>query len=97
MPMDSRLLHDLTRLLGTRGILHQPEDLLLYEYDGSVDVGRPDCVVFPRTAADVVVFITAGAVDHSVAEATVGWMIALTHHMRIKDMLVREGQWDEWR
>ena len=37
--------------------------------------------------ADVVVFITAGAVDRSVAEATVGWMIALTHHFRIKDHL----------
>ena len=37
--------------------------------------------------ADVVVFITAGAVDRSVAEATVGWMIALTHHFRIKDQL----------
>jgi glycolate oxidase len=52
--MDSRLLHQLTSLLGPRGVLHQPEDLLLYEYDGSVDVGRPDCVVFPRTATDVV-------------------------------------------
>ncbi len=52
--MDSRLLHDLTKLLGPRGILHQPEDLLLYEYDGSVEVARPDCVVFPRATADVV-------------------------------------------
>ena len=30
-----------------------------------------------------------GVVDRSVAEATVGWMIALTHHLRIKDQLVR--------
>jgi phosphoglycerate dehydrogenase-like enzyme len=47
------------------------------------------------TAADVLVTITTGAVDRSVAEATIGWMIALTHHMRIKDNLVRTGQWDE--
>ncbi len=47
------------------------------------------------TAAEVVVFIAAGAVDRSVAEATVGWMIALTHNMRIKDGLVRTGRWDE--
>ena len=40
-------------------------------------------------------FITAGAVDRPVAEATVGWMIALTHHMLAKDRLVRTGQWDE--
>jgi len=55
-------------------------------YD-SVDV--PAC-----TAADVAVFITSGAVDRPVAEATVGWMIALTHHMRTKDRLVRTGEWD---
>jgi glycolate oxidase len=51
--MDSRLLHDLKKLLGSDGVLDQPEDLLLYEYDGSVDRARPDCVVFPRTTADV--------------------------------------------
>jgi phosphoglycerate dehydrogenase-like enzyme len=55
-------------------------------YD-SVDV--PAC-----TAADVAVFITSGAVDRPVAEATVGWMIALTHHFRTKDRLVRTGEWD---
>ena len=41
------------KLLGAGGVLHEPEDLLLYEYDGSVEVARPDCVVFPRTTADV--------------------------------------------
>ncbi|MGA3293399.1 MAG: FAD-linked oxidase C-terminal domain-containing protein [Candidatus Acidiferrales bacterium] len=52
--IDSRLLHDLKKLLGRGDVLHKPDDLLLYEYDGSVDVARPDCVVFPRTAEDVV-------------------------------------------
>lgn len=56
-------------------------------YD-SVDV--PAC-----TAADVLLFIAAGAVDRPVAEATVGWMLALTHHIRVKDLLMREGRWDE--
>src|SRR4051794_19460531 len=56
-------------------------------YD-AVDV--PAC-----TAADVLVTITTGAVDRSVAEATVGWLIALCHNLRIKDSLVRQGQWDE--
>ncbi len=55
-----------------------------------------DAVDVPAcTAADVALFITAGAVDRSVAEATVGWMLALTHHLRTKDRLVREGQWNE--
>lgn len=44
---------------------------------------------------DVLVTITAGAVDRPVAEATIGWMIALSHHMRIKDQLVRTGRWEE--
>lgn len=56
-------------------------------YD-SVDV--PAC-----TDADVLAFITAGAVDRSVAEATVSWMLALTHHVFAKDRLVREGRWDD--
>ena len=47
------------------------------------------------TAADVLVTITVGAVDRPVAEATIGWMIALSHNLRIKDGLVRAGRWDE--
>jgi len=62
---------------------------------GRFGVGYDAVNVPACTEADVVVFITAGAVDHSVAEATVGWMIALTHHMRVKDSLVREGRWDQ--
>ncbi|HXX44461.1 MAG TPA: FAD-linked oxidase C-terminal domain-containing protein [Candidatus Acidoferrales bacterium] len=63
--MDSRLLHDLKKLLGTEGVLHQPEDLLLYEYDGSVDIARPDCVVFPRTTSDVIELVKL-AIRHRV-------------------------------
>src|ERR1700719_3547141 len=47
--MDSRLLQDLKKLLGSDAVLHEPEDLILYEYDGSVEIARPNCVVFPRT------------------------------------------------
>ncbi len=54
-------------------------------YDG-VDV--PAC-----TAADVALMTAVGAVDRSVAEATIGWMLALTHHMQAKDRMVREGNW----
>ncbi len=44
----------LAKLLGPRGYLDRPEDLTLYEYDGSVDKHRPDLVVFPRSTEDVV-------------------------------------------
>jgi phosphoglycerate dehydrogenase-like enzyme len=62
---------------------------------GRFGVGYDAVDVQACTQADVVVFITAGAVDRPVAEATVGWMIALSHHFRTKDMLVRTGRWDE--
>ena len=47
-------IQDLQRALGSRAVLHRDQDLLLYEYDGSIDKGRPECVVFPRTTDDVV-------------------------------------------
>ena len=52
--VNSQLIYDLQKALGSDSVLHAPQDLLLYEYDGSVEVGKPQCVVFPRTAADVV-------------------------------------------
>jgi phosphoglycerate dehydrogenase-like enzyme len=55
-----------------------------------------DAVDVPAcTRADVAVVIARGAVDRSVAEATLAWMLALTHHVRAKDLLVRGGRWDE--
>jgi phosphoglycerate dehydrogenase-like enzyme len=62
---------------------------------GRFGVGYDNVDVAACTAADVLLLITAGAVDRPVAEATVGWMIALTHHMKVKDLLVCEGKWDE--
>ena len=56
-------------------------------YD-TVDVGG--C-----TEAGVALFITSGAVNYSVAEAILGWMLALGHHCLQKDRLTREGKWQE--
>ncbi|MBX5496758.1 MAG: FAD-binding protein [Bryobacteraceae bacterium] len=47
----------LIELLGNRGYLDRPEDLVLYEYDGGVDKHRPDMVVFPRSTEDVVAIV----------------------------------------
>jgi glycolate oxidase len=57
MKIDAYLLHELKQLLGDGGVLHRPEDLILYEYDGSVEIARPDCVVFPRNTAHVVAVV----------------------------------------
>ena len=62
---------------------------------GRFGVGYDTVDVAACTAADVLLFIAAGAVDRPVAEATVGWMLALSHHLRTKDALVREARWDE--
>ena len=72
--------------------LSQSQDLLAVSRFG---VGYDSVDVSACTEADVVLCITAGAVDRPVAEATVGWMIALGHHMIIKDKLVRKGLWHQ--
>src|SRR5262249_32498812 len=58
-------------------------------------VGFDNVDVAACTAADVVLTIAAGAVDRPMAEATLCWLLALTHHVRIKDRLVREGRWHD--
>ncbi len=51
IPHEAR--RELARMLGPGGYLDQPEDLALYEYDGSPDRGSPEMVVFPRSTEQV--------------------------------------------
>jgi phosphoglycerate dehydrogenase-like enzyme len=76
----------------TRDSLTNSSDLLAI---GRFGVGYDSVDVAACTDADVLLFITAGAVDRPVAEAVVGWMLALTHHVFTKDRLVRQGKWDD--
>jgi phosphoglycerate dehydrogenase-like enzyme len=76
----------------TAGSLEGCPDLLAICRFG---VGYDSVDVAACTRAGVLALITAGAVDRSMAEATLAWMLALTHHVRVKDALVREGRWDE--
>jgi len=48
-------------IVGPKGYLDKPEDLLLYEYDGSVDKARPEMVVFPETTEQVSEIVKATA------------------------------------
>jgi glycolate oxidase len=50
-------LSQIDKLLGPRGYLDRPEDLTLYEYDGSIDKARPELVVFPKTTEQVVALV----------------------------------------
>jgi phosphoglycerate dehydrogenase-like enzyme len=75
-----------------RNTLSESENLLALARFG---VGYNDIDVQACTDADVIFFTATGSVDRSMAEATIGWMIALSHHFRIKDILVRQGEWNQ--
>ncbi len=45
--------------------------------------------------ANIIVTITRGAVNYSVAEAIITWMLALSHRVLNKNSLVRNGKWSE--
>ncbi|HEV8573705.1 MAG TPA: FAD-linked oxidase C-terminal domain-containing protein [Dehalococcoidia bacterium] len=51
--MTSNLVRDLQNALGRKCVLHAPEDLLVYEYDATIERGLPDAVVLPDSAQGV--------------------------------------------
>lgn len=51
--MQPQLIRELVALLGPKAVLSLAEDLMLYEYDGSVELGSPECVVFPSNTREV--------------------------------------------
>src|SRR5579875_2731080 len=54
MAVTEELREALEAKLGKRAILAEASDLKLYEYDGGVDKGQPELVVFPRATEEVV-------------------------------------------
>ena len=60
----SQAVEKLRDIVGAKGVLAREQDLLLYEYDGSIEKGRPECVVFPGSTDDVVRIVkVAGEFD----------------------------------
>ena len=51
--MDPALFRELKSLLGPANVLSQKEDLMLYEFDGSVEKARPEVVVLPLSTEHV--------------------------------------------
>src|SRR6266496_2804774 len=49
----SALVMELESVLGSEAVLWRPYDLMLYEYDGSIDKARAQAVVFPTSARQV--------------------------------------------
>src|SRR5690348_8374779 len=52
-PKKAEVVRELSALLGARYVLSSPYDLMLYEYDASIDRNRPDIVVLPSTTEEV--------------------------------------------
>lgn len=52
--MNPTVIPELERLLGPDAVLSKPTDLMMYEYDGSVEEARPEVVVFPNSTRHVV-------------------------------------------
>ena len=50
----SSAISELKHLLGAQSVLDKTQDLVLYEFDGSIEKSAPDCVVFPTSTEDVV-------------------------------------------
>jgi glycolate oxidase len=63
MPAEKKaeVVRELSDLLGARYVLHSPYDLMLYEYDASIDRSTPDIVVMPASSEDVAAIVKIAA------------------------------------
>ena len=60
----AEVVQELSALLGNRYVLHSPYDLMLYEYDASIDRSVPDVVVLPASTQDVAAIVKIAARHH---------------------------------
>jgi glycolate oxidase len=51
--MDKNLIAELEQIIGRDGVLHTPEDLAVYSYDGTFEEHRPDVVVLPHSTEQI--------------------------------------------
>ncbi|MFN8557674.1 MAG: FAD-linked oxidase C-terminal domain-containing protein [Dehalococcoidia bacterium] len=55
------VIRELQRIVGKDSVYHRPEDLLLFEYDGTIDRGDPSVVAYPRSAEQVAAIVRVAA------------------------------------
>ena len=48
-----RIVRQLEGIVGKANVIHHPEDLLVFEYDGSIDKAIPEAVVLPGSTQEV--------------------------------------------
>jgi len=59
-----RVVSELSDVIGARYVLYTPYDLMLYEYDASIDRSTPDIVVLPASTEEVAAIVKIAARDH---------------------------------
>jgi glycolate oxidase len=99
-PVTAACIRELQRVLGRDRVLATPEELIAYEYDGTIERGKPQAVVFPESTEHVAAAVKvayrfgvpviprgAGTGLSGGAIATVGGVvIALTRMKRILEV-----------
>jgi hypothetical protein len=83
-PLRREVIRGSQNIVGAPMVLHRAEDLLLYEYDGSVEKGRPGAVLFPSSTEDVSRVVRLAALEllaekMSYASATKAQVIATSN------------------
>ena len=51
--MNNQIIDQLVEIVGKKHVLHTPEDLAVYSYDGTFAEGLPDVVVLPASTEEV--------------------------------------------
>ena len=51
--MNNQIINQLVEIVGKKHVLHTPEDLAVYSYDGTFAEGLPDVVVLPASTEEV--------------------------------------------
>src|SRR3990172_7238774 len=51
--IERRVIRALERAVGRDGVLWRPEEVLAFEYDGTIEKARPQAVVLPTSAQQV--------------------------------------------
>ncbi len=59
-----RVVSELSDVIGARYVLYTPYDLMLYEYDASIDRSTPDIVVLPASTEEVAAIVKIAARHH---------------------------------
>ena len=75
--MEQNIFTELEKIVGKAGVLHTPEDLAVYSYDGTFEEHCPDVVVLPESTEQVSQVIKLAA-SHRIPVVTRGMASGLT-------------------